>query len=54
MQLAMNTMRAMYDGTPTQVNFSALEKVIESLNTLTGQQVSLQDIFVWEQKGQVS
>lgn len=50
-KLAMNTVRAMYDGTPTRVDFPALEKVIEGLSTLTGQPMTLADVFVWEPKG---
>lgn len=46
--LAMNTVRAMYDGTPTRIDFPVIEKVIAALNSMTGLNVAADDVFKWE------
>lgn len=46
--LAMNTVRAMYDGTPTRVDFPVIEKIIAGLSKLTGKEISPDDIFCWK------
>jgi DNA-binding Xre family transcriptional regulator len=46
--LAMNTVRAMYDGTPTRVDFPVIEKIVTGLAKLTGKKISPDDVFRWE------
>lgn len=46
--VAMNTVRAMYDGTPEQVNFSTIEKVVAALQEMTGQPMTAADVLIWE------
>lgn len=46
--LAMNTVRAMFDGSPTRVDFPAITKVVAALAKLTGKKMTAADVFVWE------
>ena len=46
--LAMNTVRAMYDGTPTRIDFPVIEKIIVGLSKITGKQLGPDDVFTWE------
>lgn len=46
--LSMNAVRAMYEGTPTRVDFPAIDKVIVALGKLAKQPMTAADVFVWE------
>ena len=46
--LAMNTVRAMYDGTPTRVDLPAIDRVIAVLSDVTGQDIQLADVLEWQ------
>jgi Cro/C1-type HTH DNA-binding domain len=48
--LAMNTVRAMYEGSPTRVDFPAIGKVISALSALTGKRLGADSVFVWEEE----
>ncbi|UQN10146.1 helix-turn-helix transcriptional regulator [Deinococcus sp. QL22] len=43
----MNTVRAMYDGQTTRVDFSVLDRVLEALCTMTGEELQLSDVLEW-------
>ena len=46
--LAMNTVRAMYDGTPTRVDLPVIDRVIAVLSEVTGQDIQLADVLEWQ------
>ena len=46
--LAMNTVRAMYDGTPTRVDLPVIDRVIAVLSEVTGQNIQLADVLEWQ------
>lgn len=46
--LAMNTVRSMYEGTPTRIDFPVIEKIIVGLGKITGKKISPDDVFTWE------
>ncbi len=48
--LAMNSVRSMYDGDQTRVDFPKIEQVIHALRELTGAEIKVEDVFVWEEK----
>ena len=45
--LAMNTVRAMYDGTPTRVDLPAIDRVISVLSEVTGREIVFSDVLEW-------
>ncbi|WP_083865803.1 helix-turn-helix domain-containing protein [Deinococcus peraridilitoris] len=47
--IAMNTVRAMYDGKPTRIDFPVVERVIHALRRLTKQPLTAADVFTWEE-----
>jgi len=47
--IAMNTARAMYDGTPERVDFAIIEKVVAALGVLTGQHMTAADVLIWDE-----
>ncbi len=47
-KLAMNTVRAMYDGTPTRIDFPVIDRLIVGLQKLAGKKITANDVFVWE------
>lgn len=48
--LSMNAVRAMYEGTPTRVDFPAIDKVITALRKVTGKPITAADVFAWEEE----
>ena len=46
--LAMNTVRAMYEGTPTRVDLPAIDRVITALSEVTGHSIQLTDVLEWQ------
>ena len=46
--LAMTTVRAMYDGTPTRVDLPVIDRVIAVLSEVTGQDIQLADVLEWQ------
>lgn len=46
--IAMNTVRAMYEGSPTRIDFPVVEKVIHALRRLTSAEITADDVFTWE------
>lgn len=44
----MNTLRAMYDGGTTRVDFSVLDRVIDTLREMTGEDLTLADVLEWK------
>lgn len=46
-EVPMNTIRAMYDGKTTRVDFSVLDRVINALRTMTGEDLTLTDVLEW-------
>lgn len=49
-ELSMNAVRAMYDGTPTRIDFPQIEKVIRALAKETGEKITAADVFIWEEE----
>lgn len=43
----MNTIRAMYDGETTRVDFKVIDRVIPALRRLSQAPVSLSDVLAW-------
>ena len=43
----MNTIRAMYDGNTTRVDFSVLDRIINALRAMTGEDITLTDVLEW-------
>lgn len=44
----MNTVRAMYDGTPERVDLPLIDKVVDALTELTGEPMTAADVLSWE------
>lgn len=45
---AMNTLRAMYDGTTRRPDLDVLDNVIRALRQLTGKPIDLHDVLEWQ------
>ncbi len=45
--LAMNTLRGMYDGTTRRPDLEAIDKVINKLREMTGKDITLTDVLKW-------
>ena len=43
----MNTIRAMYEGSTTRADFSVLDRVINALRGMTGEDITLADVLEW-------
>lgn len=46
--LAMNTVRSMYEGEQTRIDFPLIEKVIATLSEISGEKITAADVFIWE------
>ena len=46
--IAMNTVRAMYDGTPERVDLPVIARVVTALAELTGRPMTAADVLTWE------
>lgn len=46
---AMNTLRAMYDGTTRRPDLDVLDGVIRALRKATGKPLGLSDVLEWEE-----
>ena len=46
-EVPMNTIRAMYDGNTTRVDFSVLDRIINALRAMTGEDITLTDVLEW-------
>ncbi len=47
--ISMGTIRGLYDGQPRRTDFPVIEQIIETLRSLTGEPVTLQDVLGWEE-----
>ena len=45
---AMNTLRAMYDGSTRRPDLDVLDGVIKALRQITGKQINLGDVLEWQ------
>ena len=46
-EVPMNTIRAMYDGNTARVDFSVLDRIINALRIMTGEDITLADVLEW-------
>ena len=46
-EVPMNTIRAMYEGNTTRVDFSVLDRIINALRSMTGEDITLADVLEW-------
>ncbi len=47
--ITINTIRSMYAGAPQRTDFRVIDQVIVTLRELTGADVTLADVLVWEE-----
>lgn len=48
--VAMNTLRAMYDGETRRPDLDVLDSIIQALRRITGKDLDLNDVLEWQEQ----